>query len=503
MAPPRNILAAVDLGSNSFHMVVARRNGGQLVIIDRLREMVRLGEGLDADGRLDPRVSARALACLERFGQRLLHMRANCVRVVGTSALRRARPRQAFLERARRAIGHPIEVISGREEARLIYSGVVRTLPRSTGHRLVVDIGGGSTELIIGRGFRPLELESLKLGCVTVSMDHFADGRLTAGRFERARLAARQEIEPIRRAFRHRGWDVVAGSSGTIRALSDALREVDPHRRTITVPALQELLERFVAAGHVSKLAFDSLGIDRRPVIAGGLAILLEVMSELRIRHMHVADGAMREGVLHDLVGRLTSEDARDQTVRSMQTRYQVDDAQAVRVERTALALLRQARDAWQLTDPLAERALRWAARLHEIGLDVAHSGYHRHGAYLLEHADMPGFPREEQLLLARLVRWHRRRLEFDGPAAEIHPEWRRMTERLTVLLRLAVLLHRNRGDTKPPAFTLVPGRRSLALRFRLQSLRRHPLTEADLQQEQRHLQEQGIALRVVMARRR
>jgi exopolyphosphatase/guanosine-5'-triphosphate,3'-diphosphate pyrophosphatase len=502
MARPRNVLAAVDLGSNSFHMVVARENGGQLVIIDRLREMVRLGEGLAPDGSLDPQVSARALACLERFGHRLLHVRANRVRVVGTSALRRARRKDAFLDKARKAIGHPIEVISGREEARLIYSGVARTLPRASGARLVVDIGGGSTELIIGRGHRPLVLESLKLGCVTISTDHFGDGKLTFGRFERARLAARQEIEPIRRAFLRHGWEGVAGSSGTVRSLFEALRELDTHRTVVTRESLEELVEDFVAAGHVSRLPFASISPDRRAVIPGGLAILVEVMSELRIRRLHVADGAMREGVLYDLVGRLTSEDAREQAVRSMQVRYHVDRAQAARVEKTALSLLRRTRRQWQLTDPLAERVLRWAARLHEIGLDLAHSGYHRHGAYLLENADMPGFPREEQRLLARLVRWHRRRLEFED-LADLGPEWQHMAERLIVLLRLAVLLHRNRSNARPPPFTLVPGRHALTLRFRLRSMRRHALTHADLLQEQQHLEEQGIRLRIVMAPRR
>jgi exopolyphosphatase/guanosine-5'-triphosphate,3'-diphosphate pyrophosphatase len=500
MTRHRTVLAAVDLGTNSFHMVVARQANGQLVIIDRLREMVRLGEGLGSDGRLDPVVAARALACLERFGHRLLHVRANCVRVVGTSALRRVRRRDAFLEKARKAIGHPIEVISGREEARLIYSGVVRTLPRTPGHRLVVDIGGGSTELIIGKGLRPLELESLKLGCVTLSAEHFGDGKLTARRFERARLAVRQEIEPIRRAFLGRGWDTVAGSSGTVRALFETLRELDPHCSAITRAGLEELLGLFVSYGHVARLPFTSLGDDRRPVIAGGLAVLAEILSELGIRQMRVADGAMREGVLYDLVGRLTSEDAREQTVRSMQARYDVDRRQATRVEQTAIALLRQVRKPWKLDDPLAERVLRWSARLHEIGLDVAHSGYHRHGAYLLENAEMPGFPREEQRLLARLVRWHRRRLELED-LADLGPDWQGMAERLIILLRLAVLLHRNRGGANPPRFVAIPGRHGLTLQFRLRSLRRHPLTAADLAQEQRHLEEQGWRLRIVMAR--
>jgi exopolyphosphatase/guanosine-5'-triphosphate,3'-diphosphate pyrophosphatase len=497
--PKRNVLAAVDLGTNSFHMVVARQTGPQLVIIDRLREMVRLGDGVDENGRLDPKVAARAIAGLERFGQRLLHMRANCVHVVGTSALRRLKRNRTFLERARKAIGHPIEIISGQEEARLIYAGVAQSLPRSTERRLVVDIGGGSTELAIGRGRDAQYMESLKLGCVAMSNEHFGDGKLTLRRFERARIAARQEIEPIRLACRKRGWDVAVGSSGTIRALFEVLQELDPHCTSITLAGLEMLIEQFIEAGHVSRVPFSSIMPDRRPVIAGGLAILAEVFSELGIKRMRVAEGAMREGVLYELVGRLTAGDARERTVRSMQARYQVDLAQAARVEDTAVKLLRQVRQRWQLTDPLAEQALRWAARLHEIGLDVAHSGYHRHGAYLLENADMPGFARDEQLLLARLVRFHRRKLSLDE-LEDLRSPWNQLAERLIVVLRLAVLLHRNRGDGNPPRLVLTPRGRGVVANFKVRSLRRHPLTEADLTQEQTHLKEHGIGLRIVMA---
>jgi exopolyphosphatase/guanosine-5'-triphosphate,3'-diphosphate pyrophosphatase len=499
MPRKRNVLAAVDLGTNSFHMVVARQTGHQLVIIDRLREMVRLGDGVDDDGRLDPKVAARAIAGLERFGQRLLHMRANCVHVVGTSALRRLKRNRAFLERARKAIGHPIEIISGQEEARLIYSGVTHSLPRSTDRRLVLDIGGGSTELIIGRGRDAQYMESLKLGCVAMSNEHFGDGKLTLRRFERARLAARQEIEPIRLACRRRGWNSAIGSSGTIRAVFEALQELDEHCTAITPAGLERLIEQFIEAGHVSRLPFESIMPDRRPVIAGGLAILAELFAELGIRRMQFTEGAMREGVLYELVGRLTTGDARERTVRSMQARYQVDLAQAARVEATAMKLLRQVRAQWQLTDPLAELALRWAARLHEIGLDVAHSGYHRHGAYLLENADMPGFARDEQLLLARLVRFHRRKLALEE-LDDLRAPWNQLAERLIVVLRLAVLLHRNRGDGHPPPFSLRPRGRGVVVRFKVRSLRRHPLTEADLQQEQVHLKEHGINLRIVMA---
>ena len=490
-----DVLAAVDLGSNSFHMVVARHVSGQLVIIDRLREMVRLAEGVADDGRLDKVVANRALACLQRFGQRLADMHADSVRVVGTNALRRARRKQAFLERAREAIGHPIEIIAGREEARLIYSGVAHTLPLDGGRRLVVDIGGGSTELIIGQGLDPLELESLHLGCVVMSTEFFADGKLSAKRFERARVAARQELEPVQMAYRARGWDSAAGSSGTVRAIFDALRELDPQCTAITLEGLEELIDVLVRAGHNRAIPLVSIDEERSTVFAGGLVILTEVFAQLSVKQMRVADGAMREGLLYDMMGRFTAEDARERTVRSMQQRYHVDAAQAARVEETAVGFLAQVKKAWQLEDPLAELALRWAARLHEIGLDVAHSGYHRHGAYLLENADMPGFAHEEQLLLARLVGGHRRKLVLDG-IEDLIPPWDRLAVYLILVLRLAVLLHRDRSGAPPPPVTLTPRPHGLELRFGLRSLRDHPLTAADLQQEVESLKAQGLRLR-------
>lgn len=496
-----DVLAAVDLGSNSFHLVVARHEAGQLIIIDRLREMVRLAEGLDADGRLDKAVSARCLACLGRFGQRLADMRANRVRVVGTNALRVARRKQAFLERAREALGHPIEIISGIEEARLIYSGVAHTLPAEPARRLVVDIGGGSTELIIGVGFEPQQLESLHLGCVTLTQRFFADGKLSQKRFDRARLYAAQELEPIQASYRKSGWDLVAGSSGTVRAISEALRELDPQAGgLITGEGVESLVAHAITSGSSRALGLAAIDAERAPVYAAGLTILAETFRQLRIRQMRVAEGAMREGLLYDMIGRYTDEDARERTVRSMQQRYHVDLAQAQRVEDTASGLLSQVREAWSLDDPLAELALRWAARLHEIGLDVAHSGYHRHGAYLLENADMPGFAHEEQLLLARLVGTHRRKPVLEG-LEDLIPPWDRLAFPLAVLLRLAVLLHRDRSETPLPALQLSGTPRNPELKLKIRSLDERPLTAADLQQEIDWLRTVGVRLRVFTAR--
>lgn len=477
-------------------MVVARYTHGQLVIIDRLREMVRLAAGVEENGRIDKEVAARAIACLQRFGQRLRDMHADSVRVVGTNALRVAHRKQAFLERAREALGHPIEIISGMEEARLIYSGVAHTMPNEPGRRLVADVGGGSTEMIIGDGLTPLELESLQMGCVSLSERFFRDGKLSAKRIERARMAARLELEPVQAAFRRRGWEHCAGSSGTVRAIGEAIRELDPQSLTITAAGLDRTLKYLVDAGHIRELRLASITDDRRPVFPGGAVILSEIFAVLGVQEMKIADGAMREGLLYDMLGRFKNEDARDRTVRAMQRRYHVDLAQAERVEATVLDFLNQTRETWKLDGPLADFALQWAARLHEIGLDVAHSGYHRHGAYLLENADMPGFPREEQRLLARLVGGHRRRLDLEG-IEELVPPWDNKAVYLIVLLRLAVLLHRGHSPQALPAIELSATPRSLEVRFPARWLRDHPLTSADLQQETEYLRDTGFRLRV------
>src|ERR1039457_6038674 len=265
-----DVIAAVDLGSNSFHMVVARYSHGQLVIIDRLREVVRLAAGVGDDGRIDKDVAARALACLERFGQRLRDMHARNVRVVGTNALRISRRKQAFLERARDALGFPIEIVSGMEEARLIYSGVAHNLPNELGRRLVIDIGGGSTEIIIGERYQALELESLQMGCLSLSQCFFGDGRLSAKRIERARLAARLELEPIQAAFQRRGWERAVGSSGTVRVIADSIREIDPAASNVTPEGLELLLKRLAESGSLRELDLDAVSEERRPVFPGG-----------------------------------------------------------------------------------------------------------------------------------------------------------------------------------------------------------------------------------------
>lgn len=490
-------IAAVDLGSNSFHLMVARVSGAELQVVDRLREPVRLGGGLDADGNLTPAICADALACLSRFGERLRRLPPGAVRAVGTNALRRAGNSERFLADARRALGHPIEVVSGVEEARLIYLGVAHSIPDDGRQQLVIDIGGGSTEMIIGRRYQPLRLESLYLGCVSHSQRFFGDGRITAARLREAELAALVELEPVLADYRALGWERAIGASGSMVAVADALRVAGLASAGITAAGLRQLRKRVLKLGRVEKLAQLDIRADRLPVFMGGFAIVLALFEGLGLERLEISDGALRQGLLYDQLGRIHNEDIRDRTVAQLARRYHVDGAHARRVVRTVLRCLAMVGAAWNLTDPHHERLLTWAAQLHEIGLDVAHAQYHKHGAYILEHADLAGFSRQEQHQLALLVRVHRRKFvltEFAALAEDAH----RSLIRLAVLLRLTAVLHRSRAALRLPRFTLrAAAGNVLTIVFPPGWLRRHPLTGADLAQEAQFLAAAGFALQV------
>lgn len=488
-------MAAVDLGSNSFHMVVARAHHGQVVILDRLREMVRLASGLSGFGFLDDASQERALSCLRRFGQRLRDMHAHQVRVVGTNTLRKARNADDFLVAAEEALGHPVEVISGMEEARLVYLGVSHHMDASTGASLVVDIGGGSTELIIGQGYEPVRMESLFMGCVGLSNRYFSRGRLSRKRFNRARIAVSLELRPVVASFRKTGWTRAIGSSGTIKTAEAIVHAMGLEEVGVTVSSLEAVIDTMIAARSVDNLHIAELNADRAPVFPGGIAILVEVLRNFAIDRIHVSDGALREGLLYDIIGRLQREDARERSIRAMQARFHVDEEQAQRVEETAAMLLSLAADDWNLEDTRYARLLQWAARLHETGLDIAHAKYHQHGGYLLANADLPGFARLEQALLAVLVANHRRKL--DHLSMEGLPEdWHEPLFKLIVLLRLSVLLNRSRSPTDLPWLDVSGGANRLELRFPRAWLQENPLTHADLLQERHYLQTRGFELK-------
>lgn len=486
-------IAAIDLGSNSFHLVVAklRSDARDFVVIDRLKQPVRLRMGLDDTGRLTPDAQSRALDCLGRFGERLAGLPREDVRAVGTNTIRSASNSLPFLIRARRALGHKIEVISGLEEARLIYRGVARDLA-GAGRRLVVDIGGGSTELIVGDGSEPSDLDSLEMGCVSWTIRHFPDGRLTRAGFERAVVAARLELVPVVPRMNALGWTGAIGASGTIKAVDKVIDAMlgQPH---ITPAGLSTVVDAALACRHVDKLELPGLREVRRPVFMGGLAVLQAVVDSLGIQQMTAAQGALREGVLLDLLGRLHHEDVRDDTVARLAVRFGTDAVHAGRVRATAVRLFEQVQDAWSFTDHRHRRLLGWAADLHEAGIFINHRSHHRHGGYLLEHADLPGFSRQDQAALGTLVSLHRGTISVDRVKASYAGRALPIL-RLAVLLRLAVGLHRSRRPTLGDVRLAVDGAK-VQISLPEGYLDARPLSSADLLREAEKLRLAGFQL--------
>jgi exopolyphosphatase/guanosine-5'-triphosphate,3'-diphosphate pyrophosphatase len=480
-------VAAVDLGSNSFHLMVAREQGAELHVLDRLREPVRLAGGLDEERRLSAAVQERALACLQRFGQRLAGIPRDRVRIVGTKTLRKLRRNADFLKAAEKALGHDIEIISGLEEARLVYAGVTHGLAAPP-RRLVVDVGGASTELIIGKGAEPRLMESVALGCVVHTHRFFDDGEITEKRFRKARMAARIELEFLEDRYRKAGWEVAVGASGTVRGAWRVMRAKGWADDEITRGGLEKTVELLLKTGHVDKIEYEDLREDRRAVFPGGLAVLAGIFDSLQLERMQTSEQALREGIVYDLLGRLTDRDIREETIGALAQRYGIDRPHATDVESTALKLLDQVIEPWKLDKKASRRLLGWAARLHECGLVIAHGGYHKHSEYLVRHADLPGFSQTEQRLLAALVRLHRGKFT-DAAWADLPENWVEPIQRLAVLLRLAVMLHRARHPDARPRIQLGAGRRSLELQFPKGWLDEHPLTAADLELEADYLQ--------------
>ena len=490
-----DLLAAVDLGSNSFHLQVGRVVDGQIYPLDALREMVRLGAGLTAEKRIDRATQVRALQALERIGERLRGLPRGAVRAVGTNTLRVAKNAPQFLREARAALGFPIEVIAGREEARLIYLGVAHSLPIAAHvrdhNRLVVDVGGGSTELIVGRGLDPLLTESLYMGCVSYSLAYFPEGRIEKSRMKKAELAARQELAGMARAYRAAGWEEAVGSSGTARALEAMLRENGYAEEGITRDGLDRLRSQLVKHERADPDRIAGLRKERAAVIPGGLAIMLAVFDELGLERMAVSEGALRHGVLYDLLGRVQHRDMREATVTQFMRRYHVDAAQAERVRALALRIF-DAINAEQ-RDLEAERLLLdWAARLAEAGLSVAHAQYHKHSAYILSNADMPGFSRMEQQRLARIVLAHRGKLGKMQDEGLEGSDWT-----LVFALRIAALVLRNRTDARFPLLRVAGDDAGYALDLPQAWLEENPLAAAALETETEYWKAVGMRFSV------
>lgn len=491
------VMAAIDMGSNSFHMVVARLEFEEIRLLQKFGEKVRLAAGLDDDNQLSDEAVARGLDCLRRFAQRSTNIEPGWLRCIGTNTLRKARNGAYFIAEAEKILDCPVEVVAGREEARLIYLGVSHSLPPSEGRRLVFDIGGGSTEFIIGEGFDPLLTESLHMGCVSYRERFFPEGKITEWNFFRAVMAARREVVAIEASYKEAGWTQVVGASGTVKAVRNAIIECGFGDDGINRNNLQQLVDKVLSFKHTDDIDIPGIKPDRCAVLPSGLAIVMGIVEELGIDHVDYSDGALREGVLYDMLGRREHENVCERTISSLMTRYSVDQAQAKRVEQTALQAFDQALKSWDLDNERYRDLLRWAALIHELGLSISHSSFHKHGAYLLQHSDMPGFSQREQKTLAVLVASHRRKIRqplFEEllPLADRLP-----VLKLSLLLRIAVILHRSRRVHHLPSFLLEATDTGACLRFPANWLEEHPLTSGELQQEQSMWEKVGFTLTI------
>ncbi|KZY39548.1 exopolyphosphatase [Oleiphilus sp. HI0081] len=486
-------IAAIDLGSNSFHMVVAKISHGEIRVVDKFGEKVQLAAGLDENGEITPEAHIRAIECLKRFSQRIKSFDSASVQIVGTNALRAAKKKTDFLRDAERVTGHPIEIISGREEARLIYLGVAHTLADDKGNRLVIDIGGGSTELIIGERFEAKALESMHMGCVSFREKYFPGGELTEQGFNKAIKHASRELFSIKEQYKSLGWQHTVGASGSIKAILNALRHLGLAEETITLKALKELKGLMITLGHCEDLVKLGVKSERASIFAAGFSILYSCFKVLGIKEMEFTSGALREGLLYDILGRIQHEDVRERSLQSMQARYAIDVEHAERVEKTALHAYKQIASYWDIALPQCENLLRWASRVFEVGHSIAHAQYHRHGAYLVYHSDLPGFSRLTQLHLSVIVRTHRRKFS-DEPFIGMSKQETQTLKRLCTIFRLAVALtaERNQAETD---FTLRAQDECLSLSMGKGWFEANPLNTSILELEQDLLRKQGFLL--------
>ncbi len=493
--PLPEIVAAIDLGSNSFHMIVARlEESGTLSVIDRLRDNVRIGDGLNEKGLINAEAEDRAFRCLETFAQRIRDLPQSAVRIAGTNTLRVAKNAKAFVDKAEQILDHPIEIIAGREEARLIYLGVAHGLATKEGRRLVVDIGGGSTELIIGSGMKPKRRESLHIGCVSASNRFFKNGKITEKKMMAAETDAALTLFPQATGFKSNRWDEASGCAGTIKAIRDITHAQGWCESGISYKSLLKLREALIDAKHLDNLELAGLSDDRKSVIAGGLSVLLAVFKILDITQMSVSDEGMREGLLYDLVGRITHNDVRDATVEAAMSRWGIDTEQALRVTNTVTTLCNSACEQWSINNEQVTPLLKWTSMLHEIGLQVSHNSHQKHGAYILANADLQGFSRQEQALLAALVLSHRSKFRKDGFKQLMKP-FVKSGKHMCVLLRIAVLLHRDRSDSQVPDIDITVCDNNINLHFPTGWLDGHSLTLADLTNEVHYLNSAGYEL--------
>lgn len=471
------LLGAVDLGSNSFRVEIGQVHGDRITAQSYWKETIRLAGGFDEAGALTPEAQARALGALSRFRERLGNLPPERVRAVGTQAMRAATNSAEFLKKAEAALGYKIDILSGHEEARLVFKGCARTLPPSEKRRLIVDIGGASTELIIGEGLEAERCESFRIGCVNTSIRFFQDGRITAKSIERAVLACQAELEESITRFGAGNYEEAFGSAGTFGAMSDIARASGWSDGTVTLEHLERIRKQLLEAKDVKNIRFDGLKEDRKEVIAGGLAVLLAVYKTLGIETMRPASGALRVGLLYDLLGRVSDKDTRDITVESMMSAAQIDREQAVRVADITEKLYTALRPS---ASPDDLKYVRWGALLHEVGMNISSSRYHRHSWYVVSNADMPGFGRQDQDIMATFVLSQRGNLKKIEDALDTI-----ITCEAAFALRLAVIFAHARRPVELPVMTFIrKGPRELVVKLDGVWLNAHPLTDVLLKDE-------------------
>ncbi|MFM9435588.1 exopolyphosphatase / guanosine-5'-triphosphate,3'-diphosphate pyrophosphatase [Janthinobacterium sp. CG_23.3] len=475
--------AAVDLGSNSFRLHIGKHDGDTIRVLKSVRDPIRLAAGLDANGNLTEAAMQTALTCLNNFRIMLAGYELDAVRVVATSAMRVARNGAVFLPLAEQAIGHPIEIISGEEEGRLIYMGVANALALPGERRLVVDIGGGSTELILGRGADIERVESFSLGTVKQSLSFFVGGRIDAPSFEAAILSARSHFEDAAPPYRPQHWKNAYGSSGTIRTIADIIAKNNLGRGDLSGPSLEALKQRFIAFGQVGKIDMPGLKPDRAGTIVGGLAILIALVHELDIEAMAPVEAGLRMGVMWDLYLRSTKRDRREQSVQACLQKFHVDEGRALRVAENAVAMYAQLKPN---TDAL-NKCLRWSAMLHEVGMAVSQTGYHKHAAYIVENADLPGFTTREQKTMSKLIMAQKGNLRKIGDALA-EPDF----AKAVLALRLAILFMHARIDADFSELRLRMKNR-IELEIKRDWVAHHPTVSFWIEKEQELWDEVGV----------
>ena len=489
---PEDLLAAIDLGSNSFHLIIAKSEFGELRPVHALAEKVQLGETSGA-AMLTSGAISRGLTCLERFKQPIDSTTPVKIRVVGTNALRRAKNRQDFIEPAEQILGAPIDVIYGREEARLIYLGVAHTLSDDEDTRLVVDIGGGSTEFILGRRFEPIRLESLQMGCVSFGQAFFPDGNISKERFEAAYHRARIEISHIKRNYQKNLWAEAVGSSGTLRAIETLITAAGWREDGIDRDSLAKLQRLLLTFNRIDDIDLPGLSETRKGVVTAGLAITLGIFDGLQIPLMRTSAGALREGVIYDLLGRFSHEDVRNRSVSAMQQRYSVDQRIADLVTQRVTILAEATKEHWGLQVDDIE-LLKWAGALHEIGVAISQKNYSQHSAYLVLNTDLPGFAQQDQEVMATLItglKGKPRSELLDGVAKRK----RRRVARMMVLLRLAVMLKHVEALEEIPDLSVSADESSLTLAFPQSWGEDHPLTVWEIEQSGAAMEKLGVTV--------